>query len=59
MENQETIIIRPVARNNWTDFEALFESKGGPSYCWCMVWRMTKDELKMQKIMQKRTGPNI
>ena len=21
------------------DFERLFESKGGPSYCWCMAWR--------------------
>src|SRR6202008_3914476 len=23
----------------WTDFEALFESRGAPSYCWCMAWR--------------------
>jgi GNAT superfamily N-acetyltransferase len=46
IENQGNIIIKPVDRNNWTDFESLFESKGGPSYCWCMVWRMTKDELK-------------
>jgi GNAT superfamily N-acetyltransferase len=42
----ENIFIKPVNRNNWTDFEELFESKGGPSYCWCMVWRMTKEELK-------------
>jgi GNAT superfamily N-acetyltransferase len=21
------------------DFEALFEAKGGPRYCWCMAWR--------------------
>src|SRR4051794_16112868 len=21
------------------DFEQLFESTGGPSYCWCMAWR--------------------
>lgn len=21
------------------DFEKLFESKGAPSYCWCMAWR--------------------
>jgi GNAT superfamily N-acetyltransferase len=43
---KENIRIKPVDRNNWKDFESLFESKGGPSYCWCMVWRMTKDELK-------------
>ncbi|MDR0347116.1 MAG: GNAT family N-acetyltransferase [Coriobacteriales bacterium] len=46
MENGENIIIRPVDRDNWADFEALFQAKGGPSYCWCMVWRMTKEELK-------------
>jgi GNAT superfamily N-acetyltransferase len=46
MADKENIIIKPVDRNNWIDFESLFQSKGGPSYCWCMVWRMTKDELK-------------
>jgi predicted GNAT family acetyltransferase len=44
--NGEDIIVKPVEKNNWTDFESFFQSKGGPSYCWCMVWRMTKDELK-------------
>jgi len=23
----------------WRDFERLFESRGGPESCWCMVWR--------------------
>ena len=23
----------------WGDFERLFESRGGPKFCWCMVWR--------------------
>jgi GNAT superfamily N-acetyltransferase len=46
MKNEENIIIKPVDKSNWADFEALFQSKGGPSYCWCMVWRMTKEELK-------------
>jgi GNAT superfamily N-acetyltransferase len=23
----------------WDDFERLFESRGGPKSCWCMVWR--------------------
>jgi len=36
----------PVDKNNWNDFEALFQSKGILSNCWCMAWRMTKDELK-------------
>jgi len=37
---------KPVDKDNWKDFERLFESKGAPKYCWCMAWRMTKDELK-------------
>jgi GNAT superfamily N-acetyltransferase len=23
----------------WVDFAHLFESRGGPKSCWCMVWR--------------------
>lgn len=42
----EDINITPVDKANWTDFETLFESKGLLSNCWCMAWRMTKDELK-------------
>lgn len=30
---------KPVDNSNWTDLEKLFESKGGPHNCWCMVWR--------------------
>ncbi len=36
--------IHPVVPSRWSDFATLFESKGGPHYCWCMVWR--KNELK-------------
>ena len=38
--------VKPVDKATWKDFEALFESKGAPSYCWCMAWRMTRQELK-------------
>jgi len=30
---------KPVSNDNWPDLEKLFESKGGPHNCWCMVWR--------------------
>lgn len=30
---------REVDQTNWDDFVSLFESKGCPSYCWCMAWR--------------------
>jgi hypothetical protein len=46
MTTLENISIRPVDKNNWEDFETLFESKGAPGYCWCMAWRMTKEERK-------------
>ncbi|MBE9099842.1 GNAT family N-acetyltransferase [Vacuolonema iberomarrocanum] len=29
----------PVTADRWGDFAQLFESKGGPHNCWCMVWR--------------------
>lgn len=33
------INIRAADASTWSDFERLFESPGGPSYCWCTVWR--------------------
>ena len=36
---EEGIKFFEVDRSRWDDLEHLFESKGGPSYCWCMVWR--------------------
>lgn len=30
---------RAVAPADWGAFEALFEGRGGPKYCWCMVFR--------------------
>lgn len=35
---------RAVGRNNWRDLERLFESRGGPKHCWCMVWRAVSNE---------------
>src|SRR5687768_15054991 len=48
------IKVKPVDKNNWKDFETLFKSKGAPSYCWCMVWRMTKDELKQNTSAKRK-----
>jgi len=30
---------KAVDKNTWKDLESLFENKGGPHNCWCMVWR--------------------
>jgi GNAT superfamily N-acetyltransferase len=32
-----------VDRSRWPDLETLFESRGGPKTCWCMVWRTRLD----------------
>lgn len=29
----------PVTPDRWDDLARLFEARGGPSYCWCMLWR--------------------
>ena len=31
--------IEPVDEGRWGDLETLFEARGGPHYCWCMLWR--------------------
>lgn len=38
--------VKEVTRSTWRDFEKLFESPGGPSYCWCMAWRASATERK-------------
>ena len=30
---------RPVTPERWPDLARLLGGRGGPSYCWCMVWR--------------------
>jgi GNAT superfamily N-acetyltransferase len=35
------LVFREVDRTRLNDLVALFESRGGPKNCWCMVWRAT------------------
>jgi hypothetical protein len=37
--NAPALRFEEVTPERWADFESLFESKGGPKNCWCMVWR--------------------
>jgi GNAT superfamily N-acetyltransferase len=39
---------RAVGLDNWRDLERLFESRGGPKSCWCMVWRATPAEARQR-----------
>lgn len=36
------LVFRDVTPERWEDFARLFESRGAPSYCWCMAWRPLK-----------------
>ena len=38
------LVFREVTRDRWPDLERLFESRGGPKHCWCMVWRPMRNE---------------
>ena len=52
--NPVEIVIKPVDKVNWADFEAFFESNAKLKYCWCMAWRMTKDELKNNNVVCRK-----
>lgn len=48
----DCLVFREVNATRWADFERLFQSRGGPKACWCMVWRATPAEAK------RRDGPS-
>jgi len=33
------LTFREVTPDNWADLVRLFEGRGGPKHCWCLVWR--------------------
>ena len=39
--------------DRWPDLERLFESRGGPKYCWCMVWRPMPSALRAARGAKK------
>jgi GNAT superfamily N-acetyltransferase len=41
-----TLDVHEVDASRWPDFERLFESRGGPKACWCMLWRARGAETK-------------
>lgn len=51
------LTFKPVTKATKADFEALFESPGGPSYCWCMYTRVTKEEAKTANTDVKARKP--
>jgi len=43
MQRDGSVQISVVDRERWPDLERLFEARGGPKSCWCMVWRAMPD----------------
>lgn len=40
------LVVKDVTAATWKDLERLFEARGGPKHCWCMVWRATPEEAR-------------
>lgn len=54
----------PVERTRWHDLQTLFEGRGGPHYCWCMVWRdmptpERKDKAKKKAAFKSRVDDGV
>jgi len=47
---------RAVDQDNWNDLALLFEARGGPKSCWCMVWRQTPAEAKQTDGKSRRAA---
>ncbi|WP_299398980.1 GNAT family N-acetyltransferase [Pelagibius sp.] len=45
--------VEAVTAATWPDMEALFEGRGGPHYCWCMVWRRMPSKHRRDKGCKK------
>src|SRR5258706_3603399 len=45
-----------VDESRWGDFERLFAGRGGPKYCWCMVWRATGGETRQTKGPERKAA---
>jgi GNAT superfamily N-acetyltransferase len=49
-----------VDQSNWDDMVRLFDGRGGPSYCWCLLWRESSaaraklDRAGRRRAMQRR-----
>ncbi len=54
-ERLHVLTFRPVTPDSWKDFEALFESRGGPKSCWCMIWRAGGEESKHRDGKSRKT----
>jgi GNAT superfamily N-acetyltransferase len=63
MDDPKSLTIREVTPATWDDFVRLFESRGGPKHCWCMVWRGTPEEraskVSRRSAMERRVKEGV
>lgn len=50
----DDLAFRPVTMANRDLFERFFSAPGAPKHCWCMVWRRTAAEAKLQAPADRR-----
>lgn len=43
------LTVEPLVRENWNEFERLFGSRGACGNCWCMYYRLKKEEFAKGK----------
>jgi GNAT superfamily N-acetyltransferase len=59
------LVFHEVDGARWNDMARLFESRGGPKNCWCMVWRATAEEARhtdgasRRKAIERRVAEGI
>src|SRR5438105_1505355 len=57
-----TLEFHEVDASRWDDFERLFEGRGGPKSCWCMIWRTGAKSTKgpdRKAAIRQRVGDGI
>ncbi len=42
----DRLTFHPVDASRWADMVRLFEARGSPKSCWCMLWRATPEEAR-------------
>jgi GNAT superfamily N-acetyltransferase len=49
IEKTTKLEFKPLTRDIWNDFEKLFGKNGAFCGCWCMYWRLTNKEFKLNQ----------
>jgi GNAT superfamily N-acetyltransferase len=63
------LMVKPLTKDTWDDFETVMGSNGGARGCWCMHWRLSSEEwmrgkgdgnrAAMRELAGHRTPPGV